>query len=455
MSKKAKYEELASKVLELVGGKDNITFLTHCITRLRFNVKDKSIIKIKEIESTSGIIGCQWAGEQLQIIIGATVNEVYDAICAQAGLEKPNAIDENLDGNRNSGKRKFSINGILETLSACIVPVIPAMAGAGIIRGVLILLTTHDLISTDTGVFVILNAISEAAFYFLPFLVAVGAAKKFNTSLILSLVLAGLYLHPSITELAGETLNVAGFDINIVRYSSTVFPIIISIWVMSYLYRFIDSWMPKSLRIVFSPAITVLVMAFICLGIIGPLGFNIGYYVGNGIAYIFGLFPALGGLLLGVIRPIVILTGMQAVFTTIIANNVATLGYDFISPVHTVASMAAAGMCLGAFLRAKKLENKENFISSFVSGFIGITEPALFGIAFRFRRQLIALMIGGGVSGAIVAAFEGKRYAAGMPSWIMLPAFGDTIPVMLIGLAVALILTAILSYIFGFDEKNQ
>lgn len=209
------------------------------------------------------------------------------------------------------------------------------------------------------------------------------------------------------------------------------------------------------LRIVFTPTLTLLVMSVLCLGLIGPLGYNIGYYLGHGIAGVFNLSPVIGGFVLGAIRPLVILTGMQSVFTPIITNNIAVLGYDFISPVHTVATMAAAGICLGAFLKTRRKENKENYMSFFVSAFIGITEPALYGLAFRFRNQLAALMVSGGVSGAVVSALGAKKYASGMPSWITFPAYGDTIPALFAGLAVAFIVSVAMAWFLGFGAQDE
>lgn len=445
-----KYDELVDSIMELVGSKENVRFFTHCITRLRFNVKDKGAVDVKKIEALPGVIGAQWSGDQLQIIIGQDVSTVYDLICKKYGFTQEKAVEENLDGQPK--KKKFSINTLFDTLSACVVPVLPALCGSGILKGVLLMLRLMGGIATDSALYIMLNAVSDAPFYFLPFLVAYGAAKKFNTSIILSMVVAGVYLHPSITALSGSSLNLLGWNINIVSYSSTIFPIIISIWVMSYLHRWLEAKIPAVLRFVFAPTITLLVMTVLSLGIIGPLGYNIGYYVGKAVSVVFDVSPIIGGFILGAIRPVVILTGMQTAFTPIIANNLATLGYDMLSPVHTTAAMAAAGVCLGAFLRAKKQEDRENYFSFFVSGFIGVTEPALYGLVFRFKNQLIALMASGAISGAVVSAL-GAKNASGIPMWIAFAAYGETIPALFIGLAVALVTGIAFSYVLGFGEE--
>lgn len=444
------YEELALKIMEYVGGEKNITLFTHCITRLRFNVVDKSKVRLEELKKLKGTIGAQWSGDQLQVIIGTNVGDVYEEILAKTNLKRQEAIDEDMGDNP-----KFSINTIFETLSACIVPVIPAMCGSGIIKGILIALTTYGLINTESGLYILLNAVSDATFYFLPFLVAYGASKKFETSTVLSMVLAGLYVHPTITALAGENISVVGIPMHLLNYSSTVFPIVISIWIMKYVYRFFEKRIPASIRIVFAPTFTLFIMAFLSLGLVGPIGYYVGYFLAQTINWLFGVAPVIAGFILGAIRPLVILTGMQTVFSPLIANNIAVVGYDVISPVHTAATMAAAGICLGAWLRTKDKDEKGSYLSFFISAFIGITEPALYGLAFRFRKMLMALMIGGGVSGAVSAILGVKKYASGMPSWITFPAYGDTMAQMFISVGVALVLTAVLAYIFGFGEKKE
>ena len=450
---KKNFDELATSIIELVGGEKNITLFTHCITRLRFHVKDRALVRENELKEISGVLGAQWSGDQFQIIIGQEVNQVYDLICEKSGLSKQSAVKENPDA--ADQKKNFSINMIFEVLSACIVPVIPAMCGSGIIKGILIALTTYNLIDNTSGIYIVLNAISDATFYYLPFLVAYGASKKFNTNTVLSMVLAGLYVHPTIAALAKTDISVLGIPMHILNYSSTVFPIVISIWLMSYVYKFFNNHIPASVRIVFSPTLTFLVMSMLSLGLVGPIGYYIGFYIAQGINWLFGVVPVIAGFILGAIRPLVILTGMQSVFSPLIANNIAVMGYDVISPVHTAATMAAAGMCLGAFLRSRDKDEKNTYMSFFISAFIGITEPALYGLTFRFKTMLISLMIGGGISGALSALLGVKKYASGMPSWITFPAYGNTIPQLFICVFVALVLTTIIAYFLGFSKKTE
>lgn len=443
------YGALAAAIIQAVGGKENINSCVHCVTRLRFTLKDnKKAQSTEQIGSIPGTVGCVYQGGQLQIIIGQTVADVYEEVCKQAALEVQTAIDENLD----DGKKKFSVQTLFDVISSVFVPAIPAFAGAGIIKGLLTLLANYGLMSNETGLYLVLNAIGDSVFYFLPFIIAYTAAKKFKTSEVLALVLAGLYMYPSILSNAGQTVSVLGIPVTCVKYSGTVLPILCSVWIMSYIHKWLQKHTVEYLRVVVVPIVTLIVTGLLSICIIGPIGYNLGIYLGNAFKWLFDVAPWLGGLIDGGTRPLVIFTGMHMTLSTIMINNINTLGYDMLGPVHAVATMASAGMCFGAFLRARKDSNKSSCFSAFISAFIGITEPSLYGVAIRFKRPLIALCIGGGVSGAFVAAMGAKAVSFAMPSIISLPVYSGSIPTMLIGFVISFVLTAALTYALGFDE---
>ncbi len=447
------YSRLAADIIDAVGGKENIGNLVHCVTRLRFNLKDRSKAKpTEEIGRIAGVVGCVDQAGQLQVIIGQTVSDVYAEVCAQAGIVEQAAIDEDLDGGEKKG---FHPSAIFDVFSAVFAPVVPAFAGAGLLKGINTLLTNYVGLATDAGVYIVLNAIADAVFYFLPFVVAITAAKKFKTSSVMAAVVAGMYMYPSILSASGTTISVLGIPMTCVAYNGTVLPILVSVWIMSYVYAWINKHCIEYLRVIVVPIVTFLVMGFISLMVIGPIGYNLGIGVGEAFKWLFDTAPWLGGLIDGATRPLVIFTGMHMTLSTVMINNIQSLGYDMLGPVHAAATMASAGMCFGVFLKARQADNKSAAFSSFISAFIGITEPSLYGIAIRFKRPLIALCIGGGVSGAIVAALGGKAISFAMPSIISLPVYSDTIPVVLIGLAVAFVLTAALAYIFGIDESVE
>ena len=445
-------KKMAEEILQGIGGKANITSLVHCMTRLRFTLKDESLIQKQQIENTEGVLGTMAQNGQFQIIIGQTVPDVYAELCSLAGIEKMEALNENLDAD-NQGKKKFRPGAIFEVVSGCFAPVVTAFAGAGILKGILTLLTTYSLLDTSTGLYLMLNAASDATFYFLPFLLAYTSAKRFKTNEIMALILAGIYMYPTIIAGAGSSVEIFGIHVTLVKYSSTVIPILLSVWIMSYVYRFIYAHTVSFLRVVVVPIVTLLVMAPLSLMILGPLGYYAGIGVGECFKWLFNVAPWLGGLIDGATRPFVILTGMHMAMTPIKLGNLSTLGYDMLAPVDCVATMAAAGMCFGVFLRAKKAENKSSTFSAFISAFIGITEPALYGVAFRFKKPLLACIIGGGISGAFVAMMQAKAITYAMPAIISLPAYTGSIPVMLIGLAISFVVSAGCAYALGLDEN--
>uniref|UniRef100_UPI00403F905E PTS transporter subunit EIIC n=1 Tax=Candidatus Enterococcus willemsii TaxID=1857215 RepID=UPI00403F905E len=452
------YQQIAIDIVKNVGGEQNISYLVHCVTRLRFNLKDKSLIDREALEATPSVLGTMEQNGQFQVIIGEDVANVYQKILEQTSLADMNKEFDSATGElipEDGSKKKFSIGNMFDYLSGSFAPVVPAFAGAGILKGMIILLTNYGLLSTESGVYVLLQAASDATFYFLPFLLAYSASKKLNSNPMMSMLMAGIYLYPDIINNAGSSISVLGINMPLLKYSATVLPILLSVWLLSKIYPFIEKHVVSYLRVVVVPVITLIIMTPINLMIFGPLGYYCGIGLGKIFEWLFAYAPWLGGLVDGATRPFVILTGMHSVMGTIMLNNVATLGYDMLGPVHAVAAMAAAGMCFGVFLRAKKETDKATFFSAFISAFIGITEPALYGIAFRFKKPLYALAIGGGVSGALVAMLDAKALSFAMPSIISLPVYAGSIATMMIGFVVAFLLTAILAYTFGFDEKIE
>ncbi len=449
------YQKLASELLQKVGGKENIKFVVNCATRLRFTLNDMDKCDQEGVKNIPGVLGTHTQAGQFQVIIGQTVPDVYAELCKQAGLDQQKAVDENLDTADTCTKKKFSASEIFSVISGIFAPAVPAFAGAGVLKGILVLCSNFGWIATDTGTYLMLNAAADALFYFLPFILAYTSAKKFNTDVVMAEIIAGIYMYPTVIAGAGTQVSIFGMNVYLVKYSSTVLPIVLSVWLLSYLHRWLSKHVVSYLRVVCVPLLDILIMAPISLMIIGPLGYNIGIYLGEFFKWLFTVAPALGGFIDGFTRPLVVFTGTHMTLSAVMINNIETLGYDMLGPVHCVATMSAAGMCFGAFLKAKNQDNKSSIFSSFISAFIGITEPALYGCAFRFKKPLYALMIGGGVSGAFVAAMGAKAISFAMPSIISLPVYTGSIPTMLIGLAIGFILTAVLTYVFGFDENIQ
>ena len=454
MKKKEQNKELAKQILKRIGGENNISFFTHCMTRLRFNLKDHALVQKDELENIQGVLGVVEQSGQLQVIIGNTVADVYDELCKEAGLEKENALDEQMDDVLIK-KKKINLGAIFEVFSACFAPIVAALAGAGILKGIMTLCTNYGWLATDSGIYTVFNAAADATFYFLPFLLAFTCAKKFKTNEILAMVLAGIYMYPTIIEGAGTQISFFGMKFYLVKYASSVLPIMISVWLMSYLYKWLQTHVMKSLRSVIVPIVVLAVMAPLDLVIIGPLGYNLGNIFGEGIRSLFEFSAVFGGIIYGAARQLLVFTGTHMALAPIIINNIETLGYDILGPVSMMSTYAVAGTCFGAFLKTKKSENKTAAFSTFISAFIGITEPALYGMIFRFKKLLIPVCIGGAVGGAFVAAFGAKVNAFVMSSLLSLPAYAGSIPTVLVGTVISFTIAAVIAYMIGMEEKTE
>lgn len=450
----ANYTNLAEEIIAGVGGKENILDLFHCATRLRFTLADESKANQEQLKKIEGVWGCANKIGQLQVIIGQTVPDVYAEICRQTGIQAKGAVEDDEDTAADQKKTKSSLlNKFLDFMTACFNPLIPALAGAGVLKGLLTLASTYHWMDTSAGTYIALNAAGDAVFYFLPFLLAVTAAKKLKTSEPLAVVLAGILMYPDILNNAGTASEFLGIPFTMVKYSSSVLPILMCVFVMSYVHRWLTKLVPDFLRVVLVPLGTLVVMAPVALVALGPLGYYFGIYVGEGIKALFEVSPLLAGIIVGGTRQFIVFAGMHMSLAPIMINNIGTLGYDMIGPVNCVATMACAGMCFGTFLKAKKADNKASIGSAFISAFIGITEPALYGVGFRFKRPLLGAIVGGAVAGGFVAVLGGKAVSYAMPSIVSLPAYTGSIPVMLIGLAIAFVVSAAVSYAAGLDEE--
>lgn len=449
-------QTLANQILEQVGGPANVREVFHCVTRLRFYLHDRSRADEAALRKIPGVLGVAGQTEQLQVIIGNEVDAVCQVIQAKLGDGGAKAkLAEDVARNKEE-MRKFRIGGIFETIAAIILPVIPALGGLGILKGVITIMTSYLGFTAEMDLIKVMTIAADSVFYFLPFLIAWSAAKRFKTDVALALVLAGCLLYPTMTAGLAEgaaPMSLFGLPIPFVKYASSSIPVILSVWVLKYVYAFVDKHMVKQLRLVFTPLATMLVMCPVTLGVTGP----VANYISQGIAWAFtGLFtfsPIVAGAVIGATRSLLVFTGMHLSLGAVCLNNITNYGYDVILPINTMGTMAIVGVCLGVWICAKKAENKEIGMSTFISSFIGITEPGIYGVLMVFRTALIADIIAGGVAGAWTA-FWGCTSNAYVNSCILsLPVFmDDHFAFFCIGMVIAVALGCGLTILFGIDE---
>ena len=450
-------KELASTLLMLVGGKQNIVAVEHCMTRLRFNLKDSSQADTQKILNIQGIISVVDKGGQYQIVIGNTVKDVYKEFIKLGDFQNNEISDE----------KKGIVNKILDTISGIFIPIVPALAGAGMLKALLALLTMLKVVAPDSQTYQFLNFMGDSVFYFMPIIIAASASKKFHVNQFVAMGIGAILMHPTFMNMiavAKESqtgLEVFGLPVSLVSYSSSVIPIILAIWFMSYVEPITDRYMPKSIRIFMTPLITMLVVGIATLVAIGPLGNICGQLLGDAIGMLNHYVSWLVPLLVGTFTPLMVMTGMHYGLIPIGINLLATTGFDTVAgPGMMVSNIAQGGASLAVAFRCKNTEIKSLAASAGISAVCGITEPAMYGISLRFKKPLIAAMIGGGAAGLFIGIMGVGRYAQVSPGLFALPSFlGEkgisNLIYALIGCAIAFIVSFIISFILGIDEPKE
>lgn len=447
-------KELAASIIDLVGGTNNISRVAHCMTRLRLNLKNNDLIRLKEIENLKGVLGAQIQNQQLQIIIGPQVGSLYNEIAAQASVS----------GSPDTGKGKQKlVTRLLDTLSGIFLPVIPAIAGAGMLKAIIALLKVANLVSLDSYTFQLFNMMADCIFYFLPFFLAVSSAKIFKTNAILAVALAAAILHPTFTGFvsAGDltAIEFFGLPVRLVNYSYSVVPIVLSVWALSYVYRFVDEHMPNVLKVIFTPTVVLLIMIPLELVVLGPLGSYAGSALTSFITYLFSVNAFIAGFVMSLIRPLTVMTGMHQGFTPVVFQNLAELGYDMLLPTMMMSTMAQFGATAAMYFRVKNKEKKSLIVSASFSAIMGITEPALYGVLISYKKAFIAACLGGALGGGYISMTHFHLLSFASSSIVSLPLyFQSNVPNVLIAIAIsivsAFVLTLVLERTDGSDAAG-
>ena len=450
-----KYENVVNQFVELMGGKENVSYFTHCVTRLRVTVKDKGLVSTKEIENLSGVIGTQWSGEQFQIIIGNEVGDVYEAICEKNGFKLEDAINENLDAPKDkSVKGLFS--SFLDTISSILAPVIPAIVACGLLQGLLYSFQSFGWIDPTGETYTFFFNCSTAAFNFLPILVAYSAGKRFKTNPVLAATTAGITMLTAFGNMAGTTVKLFGLiPVTYASYASSIIPAILITYFQSYIEKACKRFVPKMIDIIVTPLVTVMVSAVVGMALLAPLGGWLGTFIANGVLWLYTTLGPVGGAICGAIYPCMLMTGMQVAMSPITVQNLATLGYDFIYPC-TAASNAAMSICaIYIFLKSKNENTKELGLSTGITGLIGVTEPVFFGLIAKHKKALIATMIGGAAGGAVMGAFTVQYLSFGfVPFGTIVLAMTETFPYYMIGVILAMVVAVIAMMVLNWKDEE-
>ena len=456
----ASNKEIATNVLEAVGGKDNVTNVAHCMTRLRLTLKDQGIPVDDEVKKIPGVLGVVRSGGQYQVVIGQTVPKVYEEVCAIGGFAAVAVVNENLDGPKEKLTPKTVCNNVLNYLSGSMAQLIPVMIAAAMFKTVMVLLGPDMLkvIAPEDDAYIVLDFLYDAFYYFLPVYLGKACAKRLNCSEMLGIMMGAMLLVPKFTALNGvqETLNIYGiFPAPVADYAQSLMPVILGVWLMGYVEKFFKKYVPTMISTIFTPFLTMAVMVPVVFCVCAPLGNYIGTVLGNILVAFHSSAGILAIAVVGALYPFIVMTGMHGVLLMTALTTFFTLGYeDFVIVAGCCANCAAWGMALGAFFKLKDKENKSLAFGYFVSGALGgITEPSLYGVGIKYKKPLLALLVGGFAGSLYVGIMQVKCYMLGATNFLSVLGFvaGGTANAVhyVIGCLISFVVTAGVTYILG------
>jgi PTS system beta-glucosides-specific IIC component len=451
------YAKTAETVLNKVGGEKNVAGLTHCITRLRFVLKDSSIPKDAEIEKVPGVIRVVRQGGQYQVVIGNEVTNVYDELIKLGHFEETT-------GSKNDGPKENLFSRLSGFIAGCMTPLLPAMLGCGMIKVVLTLLTTFHLVDTTGSTYVILNAAGDAFFYFMPILLAMTTAKRLGSNIYLAMVVAAFLIHPNLnTLLAAGNTTYFGLPVTSATYSSSVLPVLLMVPLMGYIERFADKICPSLVKVFLKPLIVIFISIPIALIIVGPIGSILGNYLADGINLLYSKAGWLAIMVLSAAMPFIIMTGMHYALIPIATIGLASLGFDAV----LIITMFCSNLAQGSASLAVAVKNKDKDVRSTASAagisaiVAGVTEPAMYGVTLKYKTPMIASVIGAGVAGLFAGITHLVAYSmGGSPSSLSLiqmiggNSFGNMING-IITLVISLVVTFILTLILYKPETKE
>ncbi|MBE5980460.1 MAG: PTS sugar transporter [Paenibacillaceae bacterium] len=442
-------QEVAAKIIEYVGGKDNIINAWHCMTRLRFDLKNKELIKQEEIKNLEGVMGIQFAKDQLQIVIGTSVHKYYEILMEMLQLNEGQAPVK-----REEKQKKDFITWFMDMVSGVFGPIVPAIAGAGMIKGLIGGLVALGVITNTTDTYKIIDMLASGVFTFLPFFIAVSAAKKFQTNQYLAAAIASIIMYPTMVD-AAKAKEISSFlfagviPVPVFNYSGSVIPIIFGVFALSYIYKWVDKVVPEAARTVVTPTFTLLISGFFTLTVIGPIGIYMGKGLAGMLDFLFGISPVFAGFVMGLIRPVSILVGMHHAMTPIALENFATKGWDMLMPMMFIANLSIVGAACGCYFKETTQRDKSIVLSAVLSGILGITEPALFGVLTKYKKGFLAATIASCVGSAFIGAFGVRLYGYITSSVFSIPAYiGPYFVYAGMGWIIAFGLSFFLSYVF-------
>ncbi|WJM06170.1 beta-glucoside-specific PTS transporter subunit IIABC [Paenibacillus sp. PK1-4R] len=469
------YDQLAKDILSRVGGRENVNSVFHCVTRLRFKLKNESVAKTEELKNLPGVITVMQSGGQYQVVIGNEVPDVYKAVVKVGNFPSEGQVEEETD---NSGKKVGLFSRFIDMISGVFTPLLGLLAATGMIKGFTAMFLSFGWITETSGTYQLLNATGDCLFYFFPIFLGYTAIKKFGGSPFLGMAIGASLVYPSLSGLtAGDPLytlfagtliespihiTFLGIPVILMSYSTSVIPIIIATFFAVKIERFFKNIIPKVVSTFLVPFFTLLVIVPATFILIGPVSTWAGQLIGAGATGIYDLSPVVTGLLIGGLWQVFVLFGLHWGLVPVMLLNLSTSGADPVIAMSFAASFAQIGAVLAVILKTKNTKLKSLGIPAFISGIFGVTEPAIYGVTLPLKKPFIMSCIAGGIGGGILGLAGSKLYifgglgVFGFPSFINKATGVDSgFYMALVACGIAFILGFILTYVVGFKDKVE
>lgn len=450
------YKKLSKEIISNIGGESNINSLSHCATRLRFKLKNRNNADKEKIESLDGVLSVIESGGQFQVVIGNSVRDVYEEIGKITQLTIGEIVPDETGNKENTDENLLS--KAIDLISAIFTPLLSALAGAGILKGILMILTATNVLSEASGTYMILYAAADSVFYFLPMILAYTSAKKFNTNIAIAISIAGALIYPSIIELFNTGTNVSflGIPVVLMSYTSSVIPIIIGVYILSILEKFLNKHIFEAGKNFLTPMICLVVIVPLTFIVIGPIGTYASLGLANGYEFVYALNPIIAGVIIGALWQVFVIFGIHWGFVPLMINSIATLGFSTLVAITGPSNFSQAGAALGVFLKAKDTKVKAISGSAALTGFFGITEPSIYGVTLKYKKPFIVASIAGAIGGGIVGGVGASAKGIVITGILTIPAFiGTGFIGFIVACLISFVISAVGTYLFGYTEVNE
>lgn len=460
---KKDYDSLATEIIDLVGGKENINNVVHCFTRLRFTLKNEDIAQTDKLKSTSGVIDVIQSGGQYQVVIGQAVESVFDKVIKKLGpLEEgeTNTIEKEGNPIKRFGSELISV------ITGSMSPVVGVIMASGIIKGILALLTLPQLgeiLSVKSQLYMTVSAMADAAFFFLPVLVGFAAAKRLGADPMVTAVIGAFLTYPQMVEWGtkgNEMFSVCGLHFNFINYTYSIFPMIVAAWLVKVIGNWLKEHLPTYIRSILTPLLTILIVATITIVITGPIIQNVANGIAVFINWIVDASGWLGGLVIGGFYQLLVIFGLHWGVVPLVAQQIASSGESPLNAIISITMVAQGAAVLAVAMKSKKSEMKELGYGGAISAFCGITEPAIYGVNLRYRRVFISGLIGSAAGGLITGLMHGTMYGftgslIGFSSFFnpKHPTDLNSFYAFLISSAVAIVVSFLITWFWGYNDE--